>query len=272
MQFIAFSLLFHLISIAKTDWQSKYEKKSAPDILFNGIQIDIQLSPYNAVVFADKSFPKLEFCGAAIITTRHLISAAYFFALQQHKNFKVITGSTFVKSYENYNFSEQSNYHSIKKIYIHEKYDPSEIYHNIALIELTSLLRFSYKIHYIPLMNLQDVYNITENEFTMTITGYGREENQWISHLTEQTIQINDIRIHKLNERLLVLDRKEAKFCFGDSGSPGVINGKLAAVMMHDDFCNFTDLPLLLTGIPYYYEWIKTYVGQERLEKYPHLN
>ncbi|XP_043479853.1 trypsin epsilon-like isoform X2 [Leptopilina heterotoma] len=245
---------------------------SASDVLYNGIQIDIHLAPYNAVVFADKSFPKLEFCGAAIITSRHLISAAYFFSINQHKNFKVVTGSTLVSSYENYNFTENTNYHSVNKVYIHEKYDSSEIYHNIALIELTSLLHFSYKINYIPLMSLQDVYNNIENELTMTITGYGREYNQQFSHLREQILEINDVRLHKLNERLLLLNRKDLKSCFGDSGNPGVIKGKLAAVMIYEEFCNVTKLPLLLTGIPYYYEWIKYYVGQERLEKYPDLN
>lgn len=93
-----------------------------------------------------------------------------------------------------------------------------------------------------------------------------------MSHLTEQTIQIKDIRIHKLNDRLFVLNRMNVKSCFGDSGNPGVIRGKLAAIMIYEHFCNLTELPLLLTGIPYHYEWIRNYVGQERLERYPDLS
>ena len=80
--------------------------------------------------------------------------------------------------------------------------------------------------------------------------------------------------INKLSDRLIVLNEFSNATCLQDTGNPGVIDGKLAALMIfnYESACELSDNPTLFTGIEYYYEWIRNYVGQERLEEFPDLS
>ena len=87
----------------------------------------------------------------------------------------------------------------------------------------------------------------------------------------EKQVEIsNSYFIYNFTDRLMVFEKNSFNICYGDSGNPGVINGNLTALTIYQgNYCG--NFPAFFTGIPYYYEWIKFYVGAERLEKYPDL-
>ncbi|XP_033217151.1 chymotrypsin-C-like isoform X2 [Belonocnema kinseyi] len=232
--------------------------------IYNGEEIYINLAPYMALVYTDSTDTNHPFCGAAIITTRHLISTAYFFKRHENQEFKVVTGRTYAFPIDN----DRNN--KVKKVYIHEKYDLSEIYNDIALLELWELLKLSHLVKFIKLATPESVKEM-QIPAMMSVTGFGKQSNGIIGRLVRKQVQILDPRIvNNFTDRLVVLENNALNMCNGDSGNPGVIDGNLTALSIFEsNFCG--DHPTFFTGIPYYYEWIKTYVGAKRLEEYPDL-
>lgn len=85
-------------------------------------------------------------CGAVIISEKYLLSAAQCFYSQQESWFGITVGS-------NKKNDETAAVHGIKRILVHENYDPftAPFKHDIALIELNQPLKFNERIKAIPI-------------------------------------------------------------------------------------------------------------------------
>lgn len=148
--------------------------------------------------------------------------------------------------------------YKVTEIVIHEKY--GNFLNDIALLRLEKPLIFSVSIQPIALMTEEVPVNSK-----LLVSGWGRLDNfgdvprylQWVT-LTgiSQEQCANEIGYNE--ESLLCLKHPEGEgACFGDSGGPAVLQGKLAGVLSFVSNNCGSKYPDSFGKVSYHYDWIR---------------
>lgn len=111
-----------------------------------GQEIEIEQAPFMASLREGDNGNFKHLCGAVIISSKYLLTAAQCFYSEQVDWFGITVGT-------NIKNDASVDIHSIKRIVVHEEYDAfvAPFKHDIALIELDEPLKLSNRINVIPL-------------------------------------------------------------------------------------------------------------------------
>ncbi|XP_046819420.1 chymotrypsin-2-like [Vespa crabro] len=200
------------------------------------------------------------FCGGSILDKNYVITAAHCVSSKSKDNIQIVAGT-------NYLNDENSSFHNVKRIIVHENYSPSDSWKNdIALLEVVEPFSETKLISFINLPTSHDVINTND---VAVISGWGRlwQNGATTKKLQRAMIYIADqnycrnmyatmgYSIH--NSHLCAYDPESPRgSCHGDSGGPLTVNGKLVGLVSWAKACALTDYPTVYTRVSEFMDWI----------------
>ncbi|OXU31175.1 hypothetical protein TSAR_009417 [Trichomalopsis sarcophagae] len=162
-------------------------------------------------------------CGGTLITSRHVVSAAHCF-YEVKLNAIATLGSTTLEA------ADQAVHYSIKKVYIHPKYNHSGFENDVALLELDEEVEFTDAIQPICLPIQSRRINrknfVGESAF---VAGWGALEFDGTQSdgLREAELRVigndkcqKDLRLMNITSNVICAGNEKQSPCQGDSGGP----------------------------------------------------
>ncbi|XP_033217914.1 chymotrypsin-1-like isoform X1 [Belonocnema kinseyi] len=212
-------------------------------------------APFMAVIFADISFEHLcPYSIGVIVSSRWILTTAKALKWQSGKDLKVLVGLDDITRIQ----EKVNTYgYSVDKQVLHSDYKLNEVYNDIALIKVISDIRFSDRVQIITLMTYSDLMQHEyeyQHMINVTVYNYGSKNEASKNYLKRSFISVNT-RVVDLNERLFVAAQNTLPTCYGDSGSPAIVQGKLVGLLIVEYSCGLK-YPNVFTGILHYSDWI----------------
>ncbi|XP_043462989.1 trypsin-like [Leptopilina heterotoma] len=210
-------------------------------------------APFMAIILADDSFQEYPFMTGVIISNQWVLTTAKVLKLQADKRLKILTGVSNLSSFD------EGNVNSVLYCKLHPQYNSDEIYNDIALIKLARPIVFNEKEGMLPLMSLNDVpyppMHYNSKRRNLTVFNYGSALEKQYGVLKKNVIGINT-GVVNLRESIFVAAQRSIPTCYGDSGSPAIVDGKLVGLLIIEDRCNH-NFPNVFVSILHYYDWIR---------------
>ncbi|XP_075399682.1 transmembrane protease serine 11B [Tenrec ecaudatus] len=207
------------------------------------------------------------YCGASLISDRYLVTAAHCFKKSQNpKNYTVSFGTRVTPPYME---------HHVKKIIIHEAYNPKEYHDDIAIVLLTENVLFNNDVHRVCLPEASQIFSPGEG---VVVTGWGAlfHDGQYPVVLQKAPVKIIDTNTCNAVEAYngLVLDTMlcagymegNIDACQGDSGGPLVHPNSrniwyLVGIVSWGTECGKINKPGVYMRVTSYRSWIASKTG-----------
>ncbi|XP_045765999.1 trypsin alpha-3-like [Maniola jurtina] len=228
----------------------------------NGEPIDISQIPYHAALRRKSSVGWIYTCGAAIITTKTLLTAAHCVtAIQSDPSQLRVAVGTSSRSW----WIDGGTIYNLKSVYPHERYSSLTLEHDIAMLVTSKKINFNKNVDavFIPEPN----FSLSLGEAAL-VSGYGiiSYEGPVSSVLRAASVEIvsQNIcarayrRIAKISDGMLcaIANNPPRDACQGDSGGPLVVKGTLVGIVSWGEGCANITYPGVYTRVSEYYSWI----------------
>ncbi|KAB0800986.1 hypothetical protein PPYR_05340 [Photinus pyralis] len=219
---------------------------------------------------------QFSFCGGAVITDRHILTAAHCIHSASKDNIRVRLGE--------YNFMQvgetRARDFGVKDITEHKEYDPATYLHDIAIVTLDKPTVFDTYIWPICLPPMNGSY---VNE-TVIIAGWGQESYSGPTSaiLREVAVPVweQEKCVESFTQRITENNLCAAAYeggkdsCLGDSGCPLLYkldNGRWATIgiVSWGIGCGNKDQPGIYTRVDKYIPWIVTHTIGEQIISLP---
>ncbi|XP_058706682.1 transmembrane protease serine 7-like [Poecile atricapillus] len=209
-------------------------------------------------------------CGASVISSRWLVSAAHCFLDSHSVRYSVPMGwRAYMGSHTINEKSNRVAVRSIIRIIVHPQYDQSISDYDIALLEMETPVLFSELVQPICLPSTSRVFLYGT---VCYVTGWGaiKENSHLAKTLQEARVRmINESVCNKLYDDLITSRMLCAgnlnggvDACQGDSGGPLACSGKgnrwyLAGIVSWGEGCARRNRPGVYTRVTALYDWIR---------------
>ncbi|KAH0950547.1 hypothetical protein HN011_002757 [Eciton burchellii] len=205
-----------------------------------------------------RSNNRKHFCGGAVISKNHIITAAHCLViLDDPSEMYIAVGSN--------RLDAPHAVHEVTSFVIHPDYNMLQRVHDIGLIHLSKKMEFNEHVQPIALPNFDYDYD----NFPLIVTGWGR---LWADGRTPNSLQ--EIRVKgysqkKCNRQYEIIQKshictitKEGEgMCNGDSGGPLVADNALVGLVSFGVVPCGSGSPDVYTRVFYYRSWIKSHTG-----------
>ncbi|XP_060529933.1 trypsin-3-like [Cylas formicarius] len=227
--------------------------------IIDGELVDISQVPYQvAILFEGK-----QVCGGSLISTTKVLTANHCWTDETNRNlseYSVRVGST------DWEKGGQEIYASAVDLY---DVPEGEVYLNydIAVITLKSAVNVSNAIP----IQLDDADRVYVDGEVVTISGWGLPFSPFepippnvtigkypLSVINSTVVSCGDSSDSP--DTILCIRQNGGGICYGDSGGPAVINGKLAGIVS-SGICGSEKYPGAYTKISAFREWIRQHAG-----------
>ncbi|XP_011706676.1 PREDICTED: trypsin-1-like [Wasmannia auropunctata] len=216
--------------------------------------------PYQVSIQRKNS--NFHFCGGSILNDKYVITAAHCVEHEYLKNIKVVAATI------NLNQNNSKSEHNVIKIIVHEGYHASQtsIVNDIALLKVQTPFIKSVTVRPIPLPPRGHVVKAND---VAVVSGWGR---LWKGGPTTTKLQRVNILIVGQDNCWNIYARKGLNIypthvcahdssankgiCFGDSGGPLTVDGKLVGLVSWSIDCANTAYPGVYTRVVSYLDWI----------------
>lgn len=224
--------------------------------IYGGENISIKERPYQ-VSIESKPFG---FCGGSIISSNYVVTAAHCFLSKDPDSHKVRVGTDVMGKF--------GRLHEVEYVKLHENYSyvvGESPKNDIAVIRVKQPFKFTEKCQ--PIELVKRCEKVKAGVISVT-SGWGWTDEGETEKLKSLAMPAydrdlcNEIYTDKPNEVLEgyicagIFGVKNRSGCFGDSGGPMTINGRLAGIVSWIDECGSPKYPTVYTDVSYYHDWI----------------
>ncbi|XP_066591615.1 ovochymase-1-like [Prorops nasuta] len=229
--------------------------------------------PYHvSLQYKGKNF---HFCGGSILNEYYVLTTAQCLDDEDPHDIIVIAG---VVDYNLKNYT-----HEVQEFILHKGYNPNDSFLNdIALIKVKTPFERVPTIKNALLPSKDEPINAGDE---VVISGWGRTAfggpksnvlkrvniliigQEYCKRMYEKTDKIYETQI-------CTYDPKASKgACYGDSGGPLTLNGKVIGIVSWAKACALTDYPTVYTRVSSYVDWIKEHaVYSDRSSSICHIS
>ncbi|XP_051169014.1 chymotrypsin-2-like [Leptopilina boulardi] len=207
-------------------------------------------APFMALIFADHSFEEYPFMTGVIINNYWILTTAKTLAIQEGKRLKVFTGV------HNFSSIDERYANFVTRVVPHPNYRPEEVYYDIGLVKVQRPIDFNQWQTRIVLISQNELslhmhYNPMKN---LTVYNYGSFNESSYGVLKEDVIPVNTAVVD-FRDHIFIAAYRTIRTCYGDSGSPAVVDGRLVGLLIIEDRC-FNNFPNVFISISHFYDWI----------------
>ncbi|XP_018394847.1 PREDICTED: chymotrypsin-2-like [Cyphomyrmex costatus] len=207
---------------------------------------------------------KEQFCGGVIINEYYVVTSAHCIFWEDILDIAVSAGTTDLR--------KPHSVHLAVLGHVHEQYDPEHFNgrfnYDIGLVKVQTPFVFSFLIS--P-ANLPKQDEFVETGSTALISGFGvitypagKTTNQLyiVDNIIVNQTYCNEIYIDLIDAEIYdsqicsIHPTEEKGICFGDSGGPLTVNGKLVGLVVYTYDCGSSKYPTVYTRVPSYITWI----------------
>ncbi|XP_047491059.1 hyphal wall protein 2-like isoform X4 [Penaeus chinensis] len=229
-----------------------------------GQDVAIGEYPWMALVYVSRSSGKVSICGASLIKSRWLLSAAHCFYNVGYNLVAVFLGDHDITS----NTEVPTTVGSVKSIVLHPQYDPETFDNDVALIELQADVAFTPLIAPVCLAAPEDVEDATKAVVTgWGDTSFGGDLSPVLQEVELDLISNAECRDFFQQTTLTITDNMMCAYtegkdaCQGDSGGPLVrqlADGRWVqlGVVSFGVECAKVGSPGIFTRASLYVDWI----------------
>lgn len=238
--------------------------------IVGGSEVSIVKYPWQ-VSLRNVKYGGRHFCGGSLLNTRFVLTAAHCVVDEQAADLSVVLGST-----RSHTMNRQARKVGVKRLLPHQKYSPSVLNDDIALIELQEEVSEATKLDFPFIRGVCLPKANEEFEGSSTVTGWGRVSEGGSSSDPLRAVDVDlmtDELCRKFYGRRKIIDGmlcagfkeggKDA--CQGDSGGPLVkaIDNRylLIGVVSWGHGCARPNLPGVYTQVSRYVDWIEHMVS-----------
>lgn len=238
--------------------------------IVGGSEVSIVKYPWQ-VSLRNRKYGGRHFCGGSLLNTRFVLTAAHCVIDEEAADLSVVLGSTRSQS-----MNRQARKVGIKRLLPHQKYNPSVLNDDIALIELQEEVNEASKLEF-PFIRGICLPKVNE-EFvgSSTVTGWGRVSEGGSSSDPLRAVDVDLMTDdacrkfygrRKISDGMLCAGFKEGgkDACQGDSGGPlvkAVANRYvLIGIVSWGHGCARPNLPGVYTQVSRYVDWIERTVS-----------
>ncbi|XP_037792545.1 uncharacterized protein LOC119587908 [Penaeus monodon] len=188
-----------------------------------GQDVTVGEYPWMALVYVSRSSGKVSICGASLIKSRWLLSAAHCFYNVGYDLVAVFLGDHDITN----NTEVPTTVGSVKSIVLHPQYDPDTFDNDVALIELRADVAFTPLIAPVCLAAAEDVEGATKAVVTgWGDTSFGGDLSPVLQEAELDLISNAECRNSFQQTTLTITDNMMCAYtegrdaCQGDSGGP----------------------------------------------------
>ncbi|XP_059224579.1 trypsin-like [Stomoxys calcitrans] len=222
--------------------------------IVNGVETTIEKHPYQVSLL---TYSGGHFCGGALISEDIIVTAAHCMLAYSAKQVRVRLGSN--------EYEKGGEWVAVKSLKYHEGFNPLSMMNDIAVIKMSSPVRQSAKIRYIPMA--------TKTPATGTsamVTGWGV---QCFLTCTTKSKILKEVDVNIINEKdcasseykygstvkptMVCAAAPGKSSCQGDSGGPLVAEGKLVGIVSWSVGCGSDGFPGVYADVPSLRAWIE---------------
>lgn len=224
--------------------------------IIGGSNTTITSYPYIASLHKDTE----HICGATIINSEWLVTAASCISIPNAREYLVRVGSTYSSS--------GGTLHQVSKILRYGSFDLNTMAHDIALVRLSTGVIFGTNVQSIPLQESE-----VSDGTSATVLGWGTisEGGDQSNILKEADVPV--VGYHSCNtsyatyggitDNMLCAGYNEGGVdaCQGDTGGPLVSSGHLIGIVSWGAGCGHANFPGVYTKVSSYRYWIRQETG-----------
>ena len=208
------------------------------------------------------------YCGGSLLNTRFVVTAGHCVKDQKAENINIVLGSSTLKS-----LSANAKTIPVKRIHLHENYNPINLNDDIALIELDNSVAEAKDLRFPFIRGVCMPHKDEEFTGKSTVSGWGRTSEVTygsIDHLRAVDVEIitdedcrKDYGSSKIYDSMLCAGYAEGgrDACQGDSGGPLVklVDNRavLIGVVSWGYGCARPGNPGVYTQVSRYIDWIE---------------
>ncbi|CAH2105630.1 unnamed protein product [Euphydryas editha] len=232
--------------------------------IVNGFEINISEVPYHAMLWRESTVGLSYTCGAAIITSNVLLTAAHCV-----KSFESIPSSFRVIVGTSYRLSGGDSY-KVSKLYVHENYSPLTLEHDIAVLVTSKKIKFGKNVDAISIAKPN--INIPPG-ISALVSGFGTTSYQgsvpgtllaaWVNIVSQQECSQAYRQLAMITSGMICASANNPPrdACRGDSGGPLATDNTLIGIVSWGEGCANITYPGVYTRVSNYYSWIINKLG-----------
>ncbi|ALC39946.1 CG17571 [Drosophila busckii] len=221
--------------------------------IVNGEETTIENHPYQVSIQTTKGS---HFCGGSLISEDCVVTAAHCMQSYKASEMQVRLGSTQRNS--------GGEVIGVKAFKFHEGYNSDLMVNDVAVIKLSSPVRFTSKIRPIALAK-----EAPKSGTKATVSGWGTTCFMLCSspnNLLDVVVSLLDVKDcssdqfkygSKIMDTMVCAEGEKKDACQGDSGGPLVANSQLVGVVSWGNGCAWSGYPGVYCDVSTVYKWIE---------------
>ncbi|XP_075972015.1 trypsin-4-like [Anticarsia gemmatalis] len=227
--------------------------------IVNGFEVDLVDVPYQASLRRKILSGWGHMCGAVIITSRGILTAAHCVISYETSpsSLRVAVGTA-------YRLSGGKTY-DVASVIVHEAYSTATLEHDIALLATAKLMSFGPTVHPI---SIADQFLALPTGTEALVSGFGTTSYEGpssnvllaakVNIVAQETCARAYLRLATITTGMLCANASSPPrdACQGDSGGPLVAKNHLIGIVSFGEGCADSTYPGVYTRVSFYGEWI----------------